>query len=232
MPIPLDVLYLATGFTGALTLIWLCRLVRSRWVPPLSLTAHFSPEGGCGDVVVREIAAARREVLLLAATCTLRPIAQALVDAKLRGVNVEVILEGSQAHAAESQLPFLVEQGLLPQLDSDHDCTRNHVVVIDGKTVVTGCFAFTTEAETSQVANLVVLREHAELASAYHAEFHKHKAHAKPVAGQPAAASEPEESEETETVSREAPVVTPAAAELFARLRKELAEDGEEKKAG
>lgn len=236
MPIPLDALLVATGFTGALTLVWLVRLVRSCFVPPVSLSAHFSPGGGCLDVVVRELGAARREALLLATDFTARPIAQALVDAKLRGVHVEVILDRAREADAESQLSFLVEQGLLPLLDAEHADGHNNLVVIDGKTVLTGSFAFTTQAEASASTNLVVLREHADLAQAFQAEFHQHKAHAKAVAGQPTSkpddSEECEEEEETPDDGSAAPVVTPAAAELFARLRQELAEGEEEKKAG
>jgi hypothetical protein len=43
------------------------------------------PHGGCTDVIVRELRAAKHAVRVLAYRFTSRPIAQALVDAKLRG---------------------------------------------------------------------------------------------------------------------------------------------------
>ena len=100
----LEGLLLATGFTGALTLAWLVRLVWARVRPPLFAYVHFSPHGGCTDVVVKEVGLARREVLLLAYGFTSRPIAQALVEAKLRGVHVEVVLDHSNEGDDQQQV--------------------------------------------------------------------------------------------------------------------------------
>src|SRR5947209_2393517 len=95
MPLPMDWLLAATGFTGALTLGHFCRVVRAWWQAPPSAAVHFSPKGGCSDAVVAELRRARREVLVLAYSFTSKPIAQALVDAKLRGVAVEIVLDHS-----------------------------------------------------------------------------------------------------------------------------------------
>src|SRR5262249_7784928 len=156
-----------TGFTGALTAVWLARLALHRLHPPLTVNPHFSPGGGCTDVIVREIAAARREVLVLAYGFTSRPIAQALVDAKLRGVTVEVVLDHSNEPDAHSDLPFLLEQGLVPLIDSHHAIAHNKVIVLDGKSVLTGSFNFTQHAETHNAENLVVINGHPDLAHAY-----------------------------------------------------------------
>ncbi len=184
--IPIEVLLVATGFTGALTLVWAVRLVWSRLHPTMTLTPHFSPKGGCTDVIVKELAAARREVLLLAYGFTSRPVAQALVDAKLRGVSVEVILDHSCESDEHTQLHFLVEQGLMPMIDADHASTHNKVAVIDGKTVLTGSFNFTQHAETHNAENLLVIREYPVVARAYQEDCNQHKAHAKAVPGKPA----------------------------------------------
>jgi phosphatidylserine/phosphatidylglycerophosphate/cardiolipin synthase-like enzyme len=233
----MDVLYLATGFTGALTAVWLARLARHRLHPPLTVTPHFSPGGGCTDVVVREIAAARREVLVLAYGFTSRPIAQALVDAKLRGVTVEVVLDHSNETDAHSDLPFLLEQGLVPLIDAHHAIAHNKVIVLDGKSVLTGSFNFTQHAETHNAENLVVIKGHPDLAHAYRQDFQHHKSHAHPAAGEhkPAAHKEPahpheahahaEGAEKAGHADADAPVLTPAAAELFSRLKQELAEE-------
>src|SRR5262249_39770736 len=89
--LPMDWLLVATGFSGAFTLVYLARMVRSWFVPPASHTVHFSPKGGCTEAVVAELRQARREVLVLAYSFTSKPIAQALVDAKLRGISVEIV---------------------------------------------------------------------------------------------------------------------------------------------
>ena len=55
--------YIATGFTGAWTLWFLGRAAMRRVGQIASITAYFSPKGGCQDAIVREIKAARREDL-------------------------------------------------------------------------------------------------------------------------------------------------------------------------
>jgi phosphatidylserine/phosphatidylglycerophosphate/cardiolipin synthase-like enzyme len=254
----MDALLIATGFTGALTLVYLIRRVLALVRAPLSVTAHFSPGGGCTDAIVREIAAAKREILVLAYGFTSRPIAQALVDAKFRGVAVEVILDHSNEKDPHSDLHFLLEQKLAPLIDAHHAIAHNKVMLIDGKTILTGSFNFTQHAESHNAENLMILRGCPDLASEYRHDFNHHKAHARAVetgAEQPAASppehhahagkehqpappqakshhedvlaavaqgvTAPEAKEEEDAEAPIAPVTTLAAAELFARLRKE-----------
>ncbi len=172
-------LLLATGFTGALTFVYVGHLVKQwLWATPL-IQAHFSPKGGCTDAIVRELAAAHREVLVLAYGFTSRPIAQALVDAKLRGAHVEVVLDHSNEIDAHSDIHFLIEQGIVPLIDSHHSIAHNKVMLIDDQTIVTGSFNFTQHAESSNAENLLVLKHYHDLAILYRHDFELHKAHAR-----------------------------------------------------
>jgi phosphatidylserine/phosphatidylglycerophosphate/cardiolipin synthase-like enzyme len=176
----MDWLLIATGFTGAFTLRYLFRLIYHAWQAPPSLAAHFSPKGGCTDAVVREIGHARREVLVLAYSFTSRPIAQALVEAKLRGVHVDIVLDHSNESEPHSDLHFFLEQGLVPVIDPHHAIAHNKVMVIDGRTLVTGSFNFTQHAEQDNAENLLIIKGHPELVRAYKENFTAHKAHARP----------------------------------------------------
>src|SRR5262245_43088292 len=72
---------MATGFTGALTMIFLARQgLRKLGLHP-SIEVYFSPRGGCLDAVVRELRSARREVLVQAYSFTADPITFGLVEA-------------------------------------------------------------------------------------------------------------------------------------------------------
>jgi phosphatidylserine/phosphatidylglycerophosphate/cardiolipin synthase-like enzyme len=237
----MDALLIATGFTGALTLAWLCRKALAFIHPPLAVTAHFSPGGGCTDAIVREIAAAKREILMLAYGFTSRPIAQALIDAKLRAVEVHVILDHSNEKEPHTELPFLLEQKLEPLIDTHHAIAHNKVILIDGKTLITGSFNFTQQAEEHNAENLVIIKGHPDLCSAYRQDFNHHKSHARKVEGasstdEPHAAKHDHHdiltavaqgvtagNEQTpDKDGKPAPVTTPAAAEMLARLKKEV----------
>jgi phosphatidylserine/phosphatidylglycerophosphate/cardiolipin synthase-like enzyme len=184
-------LLLATGFTGALTLVFVLRWIYRHMATPPSVAVFFSPKGGCTDTVVRELKAARGEVLVQAYSFSSKPIAQALVDAKLRGARVEILLDRSNEQEAYSDLKFFAEQGLTPLVDAQHAIAHNKVIIVDRTTVLTGSFNFTHQAEAENAENLVVIKGHAELIRAYAANFEAHKGHsqapAKPAAEHPPA---------------------------------------------
>ncbi len=182
-------LLVAVGFFGALTLVYLIRRAYLSWSAPSTITCHFSPKGGCTDVVVREIQNARHEVLVLAYSFTSQPIAQALVDAKLRGLHVEIVLDHSNEKEEHTDLHFFIEQGLAPLIDPTHAIAHNKVMLIDGRTLLTGSFNFTRQAEIENAENLLILKGHPELMAAYRTNIAGHKAHARApqVEKQPAA---------------------------------------------
>ena len=172
-------LLLATGFAGALTLIYLLRIAYHAWFTPPSVEAHFSPKGGCTDAIVREIRCARHEILVLAYSFTSKPIAQALVDAKLRGIHVDIVLDHSNEHELYTDMHFFLEQGLTPLIDPHHAIAHNKVMVIDNRTLLTGSFNFTQHAENENAENLLVIKGHPELVRTYKSNFQTHRSHAR-----------------------------------------------------
>jgi phosphatidylserine/phosphatidylglycerophosphate/cardiolipin synthase-like enzyme len=170
---------LATGFTGALTVLFLGRLLHRKFATPPSVSVHFSPKGGCTDAVVHELQTARHEILVLAYSFTSKSIAQALVDAKLRGVHVDIVLDHSNEKEEYTDLHFFLEQGLTPLVDPHHAIAHNKVMVLDSRTVITGSFNFTHQAENENAENLLIIKGHPELVSAYRKDFTGHKSHAR-----------------------------------------------------
>jgi phosphatidylserine/phosphatidylglycerophosphate/cardiolipin synthase-like enzyme len=173
----MDWLLVATGFTGALTLAHFLRQFHRWWVPPLALSVHFSPKGGCTDVVVREIKNARHEILVQAYSFTSDPITLGLIDAKKRGVNVEILLDRSNDADAHSDLHILLEKGLPPLIDAKHAIAHNKIMIIDKRVVLTGSFNFTNQAEHENAENLVVIQGAPEVVNSYRENFHAHKEH-------------------------------------------------------
>src|SRR5262245_27321859 len=155
-------LLLATGFTGALSLVFAARrLARVTGLAP-SWAAHFSPQGGCTGAVVAQLRKARREVLVQAYSLTSPVVADALVQAHKRRVRVTVILDAGHEKAARATVGQLWEAGLEPLLERRH-AAHSKVVIIDGQTLITGSFDFTADAEDKRADNLVVLHRHFDL---------------------------------------------------------------------
>lgn len=205
----MDGILLATGFTGALTLLWLTRVIAQCLRTPLSLSLSFAPAGGCTDILVREIGGARREVLLMAGQLANRPVAQALIDARLRGARVEVILSPMNANNPASDLDFLSQQGLTPLVGKPG--LMHHFAVIDGKTLVLASFPLVSRADSDLAGSLLVVRAHAELITACRDEF---QAHHDAIRGVPARtpATEPAQEPEPAAPSAPAPIPVPAPA--------------------
>ena len=102
------------------------------------------------------------------------------MDARLHHrVHVEIILDHSNEKDAHSDLPWLLEQKLEPLIDTHHAIAHNKVILIDGKTILTGSFNFTQQAESHNAENLVVIKGHPELVSSYRFDFDHHKKHSR-----------------------------------------------------
>lgn len=179
-------LLIATGFTGALTLIFHLRWLHHLFVTPPSVEVYYSPKGGCTEAVVRELGKARREILIQAYSFTSKPIAQALVDAKGRKVHIEILLDRSNEQETYTELGHLVDQGISPLIDAQHAIAHNKVMIVDRKTLITGSFNFTHQAESENAENLLIIKGQPALLKSYCAYFAEHKSHCQPASNKPA----------------------------------------------
>ena len=98
-------------------------------------------------------------MLVQAYSFTSAPIAKALTDAKKRGVNVQVILDKSNLTGQYSSADFVAHANIPTYIDSKHAISHNKIMVIDGKTTLTGSFNFTKAAEGSNAENLLVIQD-------------------------------------------------------------------------
>ena len=144
------------------------------------LEVYFSPDGGCTDAIVRELNRARRSIRIQAYSFTSRPIAQALLAARQRGIAIEVLLDKSNRTDQYSAATFLKNQGVPVRIDEQHAIAHNKIILIDDAVIITGSFNFSRAAEESNAENLLVIRDHPELVAQYQANFAAHQAHSTP----------------------------------------------------
>jgi phosphatidylserine/phosphatidylglycerophosphate/cardiolipin synthase-like enzyme len=185
-------LQLATGFCGAVTLLYWLRWFGRRLGQLLHIGVHFSPKGGCMQALLDELKKARREVLVQAYSFTSDPLTLALVDAKQRGADVQVILDKSNEVERYSDLHLFLEKGLSPLIDAEHAIAHNKIMIIDQKVLATGSFNFTNQAEDHNAENLMIIKGHPELVAQYRQNFMNHKAHSKAAVMKTAEAKAPE----------------------------------------
>src|SRR5262249_9678915 len=127
----------------------------------------------------KELQKARREVLVQAYSFTADPITYALVDAKKRGVHVDIVLDRSNEQEGYSDLHIFLEHGLAPLIDHSHAIAHNKVMIIDQKVLVTGSYNFTNQAENENAENLLIIKGNPDLLHAYRQNFLTHKGHSK-----------------------------------------------------
>lgn len=141
------------------------------------ISVHFSPKGGCTDAVVAEIRAAKQSIHVQAYSFTSKGIIAALVEAQRRGVKVTLVNDKKAADEPGAKASEAVEAGIEVRVDGKHPIAHNKVMLIDGRTIITGSFNFTNQAENSNAENLLVLHDKAELYKAYEDSFQQHLAH-------------------------------------------------------
>lgn len=158
---------------------------------PLALSAQgqvqvaFTPGDDAGALVVDIVNKAKRQVLVQIYSFTHKDIAQALIAARKRGIDVQVIADPDQAEKIETSVVEELARGGVPvYLDSQHAAAHNKVMVIDAgtptATVITGSFNFTHAAQYRNAENLLVLRNNPLLADAYAANWRRHRIHSLP----------------------------------------------------
>jgi len=142
---------------------------------------YFSPNGGATEAIVKEIDKAKTEILVQAYSFTSKEIAKALVDAKKRGVHVEIILDRSNRSKKYSAGDFTAHMEIPTYIDARHPIAHNKIMIIDKETVITGSFNFTKAAEKN-AENLLIIKS-GELAKVYIDNWNTHKKHSEEYMG-------------------------------------------------
>lgn len=150
-----------------------------------NIAVFFSPHGGCEDAIVAQLKLARKTVDVQAYSFTNADIARAVVDAKDRGVKVRVVLDKSNETDRYTAATFLANHNIKPWIDGEHAIAHNKIIIIDGKTVITGSFNFTRSAETSNAENLLIFTNKPKITEAYTKNFAHHLSHSEPYAPAP-----------------------------------------------
>ncbi|MFH1036273.1 MAG: phospholipase D family protein [Pseudomonadota bacterium] len=152
------------------------------WAEPLVLeygtTAEplFVPGDNVTARVVEIIGQARKSIRVQAYDITSPQIAQALIAAHDRGVEVVLIANKATSHSKYSVCTMLAQAGVVVYLDGKHRIAHNKVMVIDEVWVLTGSFNWTAAAQKSNAENLLVVRS-ATLAQRYLANWARHREH-------------------------------------------------------
>jgi phosphatidylserine/phosphatidylglycerophosphate/cardiolipin synthase-like enzyme len=136
------------------------------------IATAFAPDGDVTGQIVSTLRRARHSIEFLSYTFTSEPIADALVATRKRGVRVRGVVEQRNVRVAGSAVPKLKRVGVDVREDGNCGLMHDKVVVVDGRTVITGSFNWTRQAQAANDEN-VVLVDNGWLAQRYAGEFER-----------------------------------------------------------
>jgi phosphatidylserine/phosphatidylglycerophosphate/cardiolipin synthase-like enzyme len=138
------------------------------FAPRASYALCFVPDGAsCEALLVDTINATRRSLRVQAYYFTSTPIAQAVKQAKERGVDVQVIVDQSQAGEKYTSATYLKNAGIPVVVDTKPAIAHNKVMIFDDRAVFTGSFNFTKSAQERNAENGVLIQDDPGLVKAY-----------------------------------------------------------------
>jgi phosphatidylserine/phosphatidylglycerophosphate/cardiolipin synthase-like enzyme len=142
------------------------------------LGLYFTPPANAAAAVVDVIDQSQTQVLVQAYGFTHNGIAQALIRAQARGVQVRVLLDQKSETSNRYVIELMVANDMVWRQDGQHAIAHNKVIVVDNNIVITGSFNFTNSAQTRNAENLLVLKS-SELAQSYKTNWELHWAHSR-----------------------------------------------------
>jgi len=145
----------------------------------------FTPGDDAGKLIADAINSAQRQILVQAFSFTHRKIADALISAKQRGVDVKVVADKEQSHRIPTSVIARIAAGGVPVfIDSAHNSAHNKVMVIDAGSpeaaLITGSFNFTQAAQHKNSENVLVIRGNKALTDLYLKNWRQHYEHSEP----------------------------------------------------
>ena len=126
----------------------------------------FSPKQGATELVISAINKAKKQIYVAAYSFTSQSIADALIKAHKRGVEVKLILDKSGSNDRSCKLKCLKSEHI-PIRISNKDKMHNKFMVIDAEKVQLGSFNYSKSAEDKNAENVLVINNCPQLASLY-----------------------------------------------------------------
>jgi len=129
------------------------------------------------DVIVKEIDNAKSQILVQVYSFTSKPIADALVRAKNRGIDVQIIIDAPSVKGKGSKVQMCLDADITLYADSEHAIAHNKIGIIDKSKVIGGSFNWTGAAEQRNAENCTVIWNEPEIVKLYLTNWELHRKH-------------------------------------------------------
>jgi phosphatidylserine/phosphatidylglycerophosphate/cardiolipin synthase-like enzyme len=150
----------------------------------------FTPRDEAEAALVSFIGEARHSIHVQSYIFTSKRIADALVAARQRGVDVQVLADGQMNRKAKGNaLAVLLAAKVPVAMETAYNAAHNKLILVDAEgpacSVLTGSYNFTWSAQNRNAENILILRGHCALAKAYLANWQSHQRAATPLRSLP-----------------------------------------------
>ncbi|MFC7297900.1 phospholipase D family protein [Herminiimonas aquatilis] len=129
----------------------------------------FSPDGDAEKLVIKVIDNSELRLRVAAYSFTSANIVRALIKAKRRGVDVEVLVDekANKGKANQAALNLLVNSEIPTKTISRYAIHHDKYLISDGMNVQTGSFNYSAAAAKSNSENVIVIWNRNEVAASY-----------------------------------------------------------------
>lgn len=150
----------------------------------------FSPNAGAEALVIKVIDSAHKggSVKVMAYSFTSAPVVQALLRAQHRGAKVQAVVDyksnvaEDKSGKARAALSSLANAGADVRTIDVYAIAHDKVIVVDGKTVETGSFNYSSSAQSRNSENVLVNWDNPALANVYTEHFERNWNQGRPFA--------------------------------------------------
>lgn len=138
-----------------------CISIQNIYPYPADINTCFSPHENCLNLLIHEIDNAKQSIYVHAYSFTNDMIANALIGAKKRGVNVCLYIDKGRDKETHSKTEKLRENEI-PVIIQSHNkrgLAHNKIMIIDSYLIITGSFNWSKNALTNE-ENINFIRSH------------------------------------------------------------------------
>lgn len=133
----------------------------------------FSPNAGAASIILKAINEAQLSIDAAAFVMTSDDIFTALVDAHNRGIDVRVVVDAKSANGNGSDVQALLDAKIPVKLNNEFRIMHNKYIVVDNKSVQTGSFNYSSNAEKRNAENVLLLENQPDIAELYTKNFER-----------------------------------------------------------
>ena len=127
----------------------------------------FSPKGGIAEEIIKQIDSAEAYVDTAMYSFTYESIAEAIIRAKNRGVQIRIPMDKGQSQGKSSKYKFLLDNDIAIIQDRHAGIMHNKIAIIDGRILFTGSYNWSKSAEERNEENLLEFIDEEEIIEIY-----------------------------------------------------------------